>query len=76
KIIGAICHGPIPVAAADLVRGKKCAGWLACEPSIKIMGGDYSWDWSAVIDGRIVTGRVPMDVPEFVDAMTEALLRQ
>jgi len=76
RIVAAICHGPIPVAAADLVRGKKCAGWLACEPSIKIMGGEYSWDWSAVIDGRIVTGRVPMDVPEFVDAMTEALLRE
>lgn len=75
KIIASICHGPIPVAAADLVRGKKIAGWMACEPSIKIMGGIYSWDWSAVIDGRIVTGRVPMDVPEFVDAMTEALLR-
>jgi protease I len=76
KIIGAICHAPIPVAAADLVRGKKCAGWLACEPSIKIMGGEYSWDWSAVIDGQLVSGRVPMDVPEFVDAMTEALLRE
>ncbi len=76
KIIGAICHGAIPVAAADLVRGKKCAGWLACEPSVKIMGGIHNWDWSAVIDGQIVTGRVPMDVPEFVDAMTEALLSQ
>jgi len=76
KIIGVICHAPIPAAAADLVRGKKVAGWLACEPSIKIMGGEYSWDWSAVIDGRLVSGRVPMDVPEFVDAMTEALLRE
>jgi protease I len=76
KIVASICHGPIPVAAADLVRGKKCAGWLACEPSVKIMGGTYNWDWSAVIDGRIVTGRVPMDVPEFVDAMTEALLAE
>ena len=76
KIVASICHGPIPVAAADLVRGKHCAGWLAVEPSIKIMGGIYSWDWSAVIDGRIVTGRVPMDVPEFVDAMTEALLAE
>ena len=74
KIVASICHGPIPVAAADLVRGKKCAGWLACEPSLKIMGADYSFDWSAVVDGRIVTGRIPMDVPEFVDAMTLALL--
>ena len=27
----------------------------------------------AMIDGNIVTGRVPDDVPEFVDAITEAL---
>jgi hypothetical protein len=39
------------------------------------MGGTYSFEWSAVIDGRVVTGRVPDDVPEFMDAMTLALLR-
>lgn len=74
KIIAAICHGPIPLAAADLVKGKKIAGWLACKDAVIIMGGTYSSDWSAVIDGRIVTGRVPDDVPEFLDAATEALL--
>jgi protease I len=76
KIVAAICHGPMTMAAADLVRGKKVAGWLAIESPIKIMGGIFNWDWSATIDGRIVTGRVPKDVPEFVDAMTEALLRE
>ncbi len=76
KIIAAICHGPIPLAAADLVKGKKVAGWLASKDAVNIMGGTYNSDWSAVIDGRIVTGRVPGDVPEFLDAITEALLRQ
>lgn len=74
KIIAAICHGPIAVAAADLVKGKKIAGWLACKDAVRIMGGTYSYDWSAVIDGQIVTGRVPPDVPEFLDAITEALV--
>ena len=76
KIIAAICHGPIPVAAADLVKGKKTTGWLACKDALEIMGGVYNWDWSAVVDGRIVTGRVPDDVPEFIDAVTVALLCQ
>ncbi len=76
KTIAAICHGAIPLAAADLVKGKKIAGWLACKDAVGIMGGSYNSDWSAVIDGRIVTGRVPTDVPEFLDAITEALLRQ
>jgi len=75
KIIAAICHGPIPLAAADILQGKKSAGWLAVEDSVKIMGGTYNWDWSAVVDGNVVTGRIPMDAPEFVDAITTALLR-
>jgi protease I len=75
KIIAAICHGPIPLAAAGILQGKRSAGWLASEDSVKIMGGIYNWDWSAVIDGRVVTGRIPMDAPEFVDAITESLLR-
>ncbi|MBA7547390.1 hypothetical protein ES705_39809 [subsurface metagenome] len=74
KIIASICHGPIAVAAADLVKGKKIAGWLACKDAVKIMGGTYNYDWSAVIDGQIVTGRIPPDVPEFLDAITEAVL--
>jgi putative intracellular protease/amidase len=39
------------------------------------MGAVYNWDWSAVVDGQIVTGRVPDDVPEFIDAVTVALLK-
>ncbi|NQS89940.1 DJ-1/PfpI family protein [Patescibacteria group bacterium] len=74
KIVAGICHGSIPVSAAGLVEGKKIAGCLAVKDAVTIMGGIYNWDWSAVIDGRIVTGRVPDDVPEFIDAMTEALL--
>jgi protease I len=75
KIIAAICHGPIPLAAADLLKGRHVAGWLAVEDSVNIMGGTFHPDWAAAIDGRIVTGRTPPEVPEFVDAITEALLR-
>ena len=28
---------------------------------------------SAMIDGNIVTGRIPDDVPEFIDAITDSL---
>lgn len=75
KIVAGICHAPIALAAAGLLEGKRSAGWLACKDAVPIMGGTYSFAWSAVVDGRIVTGRVPDDVPEFMDAMTLALLR-
>ena len=74
KYIAAICHGGIPLAAADLVRGKKLAGWMACYDSIQIMGGTHVTDAAAIIDGLIVSGQTPPQVPEFVDAMTTALL--
>jgi protease I len=76
KIIAAICHGPIPPARAGIVQGKHSAGWMAVEDSVKIMGGIYNWDWSAVIDGNYVSGRVPMDAPEFIDAITTRLLME
>ena len=74
KVIAAICHGPIPLAAADLVAGKRIAGFAACADAVSIMGGVYNSQWSAVVDGRIVTGRVPSDIPEFLDAVTFRLL--
>ena len=57
------------------VKGGKLAGVNACKDPVEIMGGTHSGDWSAVIDGRIVSGRVPPDIPEFLDAITEALLK-
>lgn len=76
KIIAAICHGPIAVAAADLVKGKQIAGVSSCKDAVRIMGGTYNNDWAAAIDGQIVTARTPPEVPEFLDAITEALLSQ
>ncbi len=75
KLIGVICHSEIAAAAADILEGKKTCGWLACKPSVEIMGGDYSFERSAVIEGNLISGRTPNDVPEFMDACTEALLR-
>jgi len=75
KIIASICHGPIPVAAADLVSGRKLTGWLACEHSLEIMGCEFRPDWAASVVGRVVSGRTPPEVPEFVDACTAALLQ-
>lgn len=74
KIIASICHGPIPVARAGLAKGRKMAGWAAVEPSVRIMGGTFMPDWAAAIDGQIVTGQIPTHSPEFIDAITTALL--
>ncbi len=73
KLVAAICHGAVPLSAADLVSGKQIAGVGACRDHVRIMGGTFRPEASAIVDGRIVTGRVPPDVPEFLDAITWAL---
>jgi protease I len=76
KILAAICHGAIPLAAADLVKGRKLTGWMASKDSVEIMGGEFKpAEWAAAIDGRIVSGRTPPELPEFIDAISVALLQ-
>jgi protease I len=85
KTIAAICHGPIPLSAADLVKGKKLTGWLASKDSVEITGGEFKpeeWaggefkpeEWAPAIDGRIVSRRTPAEIPEFIEAITVALV--
>lgn len=57
KPIAAICHGLQLLAAADLLRDKRCTGYPACAPEINIAGGiyvDIPVD-KAVVDGNLVT---------------------
>jgi putative intracellular protease/amidase len=75
KILSYMCHGPIPVAAADLVQGKKITGWLASKDAVTSMGGEFNADWAVALDGNHVSGRTPPELPEFIDAITLALLR-
>jgi len=75
KILSYMCHGPIPVAAADLVQGKKITGWLASKDAVTSMGGEFNADWAVALDGNHVSGRTTPELPEFIDAITVALLR-
>ena len=76
RILSYMCHGPIPVAAADLVQGKKITGWLASKAAVTSMGGEFNADWAVVLDSNHVSGRTTPELPEFIDAITVALLRK
>jgi len=75
KILSYMCHGPIPVAAAGLVDGKKITGWLASKDAVVAMGGEFNPEWAVAMDGTHVSGRTTPELPEFIDAITAALLR-
>lgn len=57
KPIAAICHGLQLLAAADLLRDRRCTGYPACAPEINLAGGiyvDVPVD-RVVVDGNLVT---------------------
>ncbi len=57
KPIAAICHGAQLLAAAQVLRGKRCSAYPACGPEVTAAGGEYV-DLpvtEAIADGNLVT---------------------
>ncbi len=57
KPIAAICHGPQILAAAGVLKGRKCSSYPAVGPEVKEAGGEYMdipVD-QAFVDGNLVT---------------------
>ncbi|GAI88502.1 unnamed protein product [marine sediment metagenome] len=72
KLLAAICHGPWILISARLMEGKRATGYVAVRDDLLNAGADYV-DAPAVIDGNIITGRVPDDLPEFCQAIISEL---
>lgn len=68
KIIAAICHGPLMLIEADVIRGKKVTGVKSIVTLLKLAGGEFI-DREAVTDGNIITSRSPEDLPAFCKAL-------
>ncbi|MEM2111251.1 MAG: type 1 glutamine amidotransferase domain-containing protein [Candidatus Bathyarchaeia archaeon] len=64
KVIAAICHGPQMLIEADILRGKKATCYKAVKTDLKNAGAIYV-DAPVVVDGKLVTSRVPADLPKF-----------
>jgi protease I len=57
KPVAAICHGAQLLAAADVLKGRKCSAYPACRPDVEFAGGSYA-DIAidaAITDGNLVT---------------------
>jgi protease I len=76
KVVAAICHGPMVLISVDrrkgtdIVRGRKVTSYCAVTDDLLNAGAEYH-DVPAIVDGNIVTGRVPDDLPEFIDAVVK-----
>ena len=41
KPIAAICHGAQILAAAGVLKGRRCSAYPACGPEVRLAGGEY-----------------------------------
>jgi protease I len=75
KPIAAICHGLQILAAADVLRGKRCTAYPACGPECRLAGADYvdiPVD-QAVTDGKLVTAPAWPAHPAWLAAFLQVL---
>ncbi len=75
KMVATVCHGPWILISAGIVRGRMMTGSVGVRDDVVNAGGLWL-DQPSVIDGNIVSARVPKDLPAFGVAMLEVLRRQ
>jgi len=72
KVVAAICHGSQMLIESDIVRGKRVTSYAAVATDLKNAGAKWE-DRSVVVDGNLVTSRVPSDLPDFCREMLKLL---
>jgi protease I len=64
KVIATICHGPWILISAGIVRGKRMTSTVGIRDDLVNAGADWV-DEPVVVDGNIISSRVPKDLPAF-----------
>ncbi|ESN95664.1 hypothetical protein HELRODRAFT_193498 [Helobdella robusta] len=75
KLVGAICHGPWMLCSAKCIKDRRLTCFVAIKDDVENAGGIYE-DSSVVIDGNLVTSRIPSDLPDFSRAVLQVLTLQ
>lgn len=64
KPLAAICHGPQILISAGLVTGRRMTAYHKVQTELAAAGAQVT-DEPVVVDGRLITSRVPSDLPYF-----------
>jgi len=72
KMVATICHGPWVLISAGIVRGRRLTSTVGIRDDVVNAGAEWV-DEPAVIDGNLVSARVPKDLPAFGAAMLKVL---
>jgi protease I len=72
KPVAAICHAPIMLIEANVLRDRHVTSWPSLQTDIRNAGGRWS-DQEVVVDRGLVTSRKPDDIPAFNRKMIEEI---
>ena len=74
KPVAAICHAPWIFVDMQVANGKKLTAYKTIALDLKNAGANFE-DKSVVIDGNLITSRQPEDIPDFAEAIDQALTK-
>ena len=74
KTIAAICHGGWLLCSAGVVRNRRATSFFSIKDDMVNAGARWV-DEPVVVDGNLITSRIPDDLPDFCRALLEALAR-
>jgi protease I len=72
KPVAAICHAPWTLIEADVVKDRRVTSWPSLQTDLRNAGAEWV-DEKVVTDGNLITSRKPADIPDFNNALLEAL---
>ena len=72
KVVAAICHAAWVLASADIVRGKRLTSFYSIKDDLVNAGANWV-DEPVVRDGKLITSRVPQDLPFFCKEIISVL---
>ncbi|MFL5826835.1 MAG: DJ-1/PfpI family protein [Thermoleophilaceae bacterium] len=65
KPVAQLCHAPLALAAAGVLRGRRTAAYPALAPDVEAAGAEFV-DGDAVVDGVMVSARAWPDHPSWM----------
>lgn len=72
KVVAAICHAGWVLCSAGVLQGRKATCFKAIKDDLIHAGAKYV-DEEVVVDGNLITSRVPTDLPAFCREVAKAL---
>ncbi len=72
KPVGQLCHAPLVLAAAGVLKGRRTAAYPALEPDVKAASAEFV-NSEAVVDGMMVSARAWPDHPAWMRKFIELL---